>query len=250
MLVRRQSLPRSLFTLLAVFMVLTFTQFGPRVTPASAMPMPKCWAGVEWQEVEEPGADGATVVFVCMCTRNSSGQVLYCEWVFSKLKPAQNDVPPNEARRLSSDPPYRMRIETAFGEGVGGGDAIGSIDMRNPDWSDLTRRVAVRTIMQYSPIGSQTWSTCHDTKWKEAPTQRPRWSVWVVQYTMPDCGAGYYRAQSAGRFFSVSLNQWITSNWHYSGYLYIDNIPPNFVTADPTESPVTTTPAVADPNDP
>jgi hypothetical protein len=202
------------------------------------MPVKKCTEAIEFLEEPENGADGAKVYYICLCFRDLQGVVQWCEWQFSRLEPARNDKF-TEARRLSSNPPFRMRIEAALGEGRGGGDAIASIDIRNPNWTDLTRRIAARTIMQYKPTPTAGWLTCHDTGWKEAPTQRSRWSVWVPQYTKPDCGVGYYQAQAAGEFYSTSQNSWIKSQWHYSGSIYMSGS-----CCTPTEPTTTPGPAV------
>jgi hypothetical protein len=235
MLAKSRGLSRPVYVLLVLFILLMAAHISWLAPAADAMPVKACAKGNEWEEVKEKGADGAVVVFVCRCHRDSRGVVLWCGWEFSRLEPAKNDKY-TEASRLSSDPPYRMRIETALGEGRGGGDAIGSIDMRNPNWTDLTRRVAVRTIMQYKPTATSGWLTCHDTGWKEAPTQRPRWSVWVPQWTQPDCGKGYYQAKVAGEFFAISKNAWIKSNWHYSGSIYMSG-PCCVATTEPTTTP-------------
>jgi hypothetical protein len=234
MLVKSRGSSRSLYALLALFVLMMTAHISWLASAADAMPLKACTPANEWEEVKEPGTDGAQNVFLCRCYRSPTGRILTCGWEFSRLEPANNDKY-TEASRLSSDPPYRMRIETALGEGRGGGDAIGSIDMRNPDWTDLTRRVAVRTIMQYKPTATSGWLTCHDTGWREAPTQRPRWSVWVAQWTQPDCGKGYYQAQVAGEFFAISKNAWIKSNWHYSGSIYLSG-----PCCTPTDEPTTT----------
>jgi hypothetical protein len=183
------------------------------------------------------------VVWFCGPHHNYiTGAIDYWYWQFSHIKPKKNDQA-KETDVSRSSPPYKMFIQTAVGEGRGGGVAIGQMDLRNPDDTLLTRRIAVRTIMQVEPSPTAGWLTCHDTGWKERSSPGSRFWVSVVQYTQPDCGKGYYRAQVAARFFSISLNRWETRGWVYSPSLYL----PAVCCAATTEPAVTPSPAVNSP---
>ena len=75
--------------------------------------------------------------------------------------------------------------------------------------------------MEVEYSGSSTFQNCRDTGWKEAPSPQSEYAAFLNNYTQPDCGTGYYRAQVAGRFWSISQSRWITSQWHYTSPIWI-----------------------------
>lgn len=236
-LVKQSGFRKPLLALLALLMVMTAAQIGPLTLSASAEPLPQnkhCpYPGATKRD---PVGDGGYVEWICKRFFAYPNDPLseYWEWEFSKYVPGSM-VKLKTATRYSNSPPYIMRIQSAVGNARGGGTALGAIVILNRDGTSLNRRIAVRTIMEYAPTATSGYYNCHDKGWKEAPTQRHYWWTAIGQYTEPDCGTGYYRAQVAGRFYSVSLNQWITSQWHYSDAVYLSAPPPP--TSEPTVTP-------------
>jgi hypothetical protein len=240
-----RSVRKSLLLLLAFLLLLAGVQLGPAVSRAAAAEHYVYLCYPPGSQLRDPAGD-VVVVWVCLGYDEFTDQgqwVRIYDWFYSHTEPANNDKTVR-AKRYSSSPPYKMYIQSSFGVGSGGGAAVGTMRITNPNGTALNRRIAVRTIteVQTSPTGS--FYNCRDSGWVEAPTQRSWWNKKTLQYTQPDCGAGYYRSQVAGRFFSVSLNQWITSNWHYSGSIWLSA--PVLLT-EPTATP---RPHVQNPDDP
>jgi hypothetical protein len=118
----------------------------------------------------------------------------------------------------STSPPYKSYVNSGIGEGNSGGIGVASYTIMNPNGSPLIRRIAVRLILK----NRNTGGTCGDTGWKEAPTQRATYTVEVPKDLPAKCGgSANYETSAAGRFFSTSLSQWITTNWVQSGELHL-----------------------------
>lgn len=235
MLMTSRSLRKPLLALLTLLLVLATVQIGPFATYAFADP-PK-----ERQFCPYPGAtetqtlaDGTQVEWICkrfFAFENNTYE--YWAWEYSKTIPgSQNKL--TTATRYSDSPAYIMWIQSALGNGKGGGDATGSITIFGRYGTNLDRPIAARTIMQvqYSPT-SGAWYTCHDTGWQQASVARSWQTAFVPQNATPDCGNGYYRTQAAGRFYSYTTNAWITSKWHYTGSMYLAPVP----NLEPTVTP-------------
>ena len=222
MVARSRGAPRPLLASLALFLVLAAAQLGPLAPSAAAIPPP------ERRFCEPLGAidvevlqDGAKLEWICVQDFEFDNDPTseFWRWEFYRFTPGPSQK--QHGSRVSSSPPYRMHIDSAVGTGVGGGDAVGAIWINNPNGTALNRRIAVHTIMEYAPSPTSSYINCHDLGWVEAPTQRSFWRVAIKQYSQPDCGQGYYRAQVAGRFLATSTNTWQTSSWHYSPAVFI-----------------------------
>jgi hypothetical protein len=80
----------------------------------------------------------------------------------------------------------------------------------------IDRPLGVRII-----VGKWTgsgWQACHDSNWHYTQTNRSTYN-W---HNPADCGAGYYRAQSAGRYWSYTLADWVTTGWVVTASLCIN----------------------------
>jgi hypothetical protein len=203
--------------LLIVVLVLTLIQVGLFAVPALAhVPTKPCGPDNYLEVVEQRLQDGTIVDWTCEAFEYQ-GHPRY-QWI--------GDVRVGEKKRQErifavASPPYVMITQAIMGVGQGGGDFVGSIDLRNPNFTDLVRRVRVRVIVRYQPTGSSGWYACHDTNWQEAPSPRARFDVNVQQYVQPDCGPAYYEARTGAEFYSTSLNKWVFPGWVYSGSIYI-----------------------------
>jgi hypothetical protein len=238
MLIRLRSLPRSLFMLLVLALVVLTAALA---TPAFAV-VDKYYCSPPWGEREI--VTGKTVNIIQRCEPHMVGTtVRVWRWTFLRFKLADRDRRVL-ASRLSSSPPYWMEIQGLFGGAQGGGSAAGGILITQPNGGNLDRRIAARTITEVSPNPTGGFYNCRDTGWVEASIQRSWTAAYINHYGSPDCGAGYYRAQVAGRFWSVSLNRWITSQWHYTAAIWIS------LPVAPTEPIITPGPHVENPEDP
>jgi hypothetical protein len=234
-----RSLRRSLLALLAVLMVLTAVQLGPRASSAYADEIVIC--GVKWATREFVTGGPINVIERCEPVLTVS-DVTFWDWVFLRFKPANQDK-----RTIwqggASTPPYKMVLNAMVGSGTGGGVGAAKVILYNPDGSHLNRTIAARALMQYQPTGSSGWYTCHDSGWKQASTSTYAKRAYIFQYDQPDCGPAYYRTLAAGRFWSISLNKWITRGWIYSPSVWI---PWGTAPAEPTSYPTTQTPDTPD----
>jgi hypothetical protein len=217
-------LRKALLVSLALLMLVSAVQLGPLATPASAQHVVKkncqpLGATREW-------VTGTGINIIDQCIQvphitDINGTHYIWIWDFLRFKPAGGDKVVR-ARRDSTSPPYWMQISGIVGEGNGGGAVGGRIWITNRDGSNLNRRIAVHLIMEYAPTPTSGYLNCHDNGWDEAPSPQTETTDFINGRTEPDCGEGYYRAQVAGRFWSTSLDQWITSNWHYSPAIFVD----------------------------
>lgn len=248
MLPKLQRMRKSLVVSLALVAVLTAAQLGLLAAPAWAIELHLC--NPEWAEREVSFGTSVNIIERCephpwiffAGTPDEMEGTLW-DWAFLRFKPADQDKRVI-AKRFSSSPPYSMKIQGIVGGGLGGGIALGNIRITNPDGSPLNRRIAARALTEYAPTPTSGFYNCRDSGWKESSSASWK-SAWYNQGKEPDCGNGYYRAQVAGRFWSISLGKWITSNWHYTSSIWADG-PPCCL----TEPTVTPGPHVASPEDP
>jgi hypothetical protein len=119
-------------------------------------------------------------------------------------------------------------VSPAIVHHVGGygnfGDTAVQIYGTSGNW--LSRDIAARVIVgRWTGSG---WQTCHDSNWHYAS---PRSSY---SWREPaNCGGGYYRAQGAGRYWSNSLANWITTGWVTTESLCIASGPCSQLLAPP-----------------
>jgi hypothetical protein len=210
MLRKRRSLRKSLLVLLALLMVLTVAQLGP----ASAADF---GCTPHWGERRFVTGGPLDIIERCEPVLTIGGDTVW-DWVFLRFALANQDKRTIWSGGASS-PPYKMVLNALIGGGSGGGAGAAKVILYNPSGSHLTRRIAARALVEYQPTGSSGWYTCHDTGYKERESYAMRAYVW--QYTQPDCGPAYYRTKAAGRFWSISLNAWVTRGWITSPSLWI-----------------------------
>jgi hypothetical protein len=202
---------------LSILMVLTATQFSPYAFAQDIEDEYHC--SPEWYVITVKTGKSLDVQYRCE-PRMEEFDLRVWRWTFFRFVPAGEDKRVGAVRR-SSSPPYTMEITGLVGRAQGGGAAGGRIFITNPDGSNLDRRLAVRTIMEYRPSGSSVWSNCRDNGWVESPKAASAFATYINNFTQPNCGTGYYRTQVAGRFWSISQNNWITSLYHYTAAIYI-----------------------------
>ena len=242
LLPRLRRLRKALLVPLALLVLVSAIQLGPLATLAAAQ-------HVVDKECEPLGATrewvtgtGINIIDVCIQVPHITdihGTHYKWIWDFLRFKPADGDKRVR-ASRSSTSPPYWMHIQGIFGGGAGGGAAGGRIWITNPDGSRLHRRIAVRVLMEVSSSPTGGWYNCagRDTGWREPPGPESEHHAFLNNYTQPDCGVGYYRTQVAGRFWSISLNQWITSQWHYTPAVWVDGPPCCVAATEPTSKRV------------
>jgi hypothetical protein len=135
-----------------------------------------------------------------------------CEW-FGESKEEKQRVKhrffKNDATRSYNLTQSVARINV----GPPGHKAEGVISIRGFDGDRIQRAIAVRVIVK--KWTESTWKACHDSNWQFPPTAR---SIWF--HVQPiNCGPGFYRAKSAGIYYSRSLNQWLRGGWVETGNL-------------------------------
>jgi hypothetical protein len=227
---------------MAALMTLSAVQLGPLATPASAEHVAKkdCSPLGVTREVET--GTGINIIDQCIqapildVENNKIVQHYVWIWDFLRFKPAGGDKVVR-ATRNSQSPPYWMLVSGVVGKGEGGGAVGGRIWIKDPSGANLSRRVAVHLIMEYAPTPTSGYLNCHDLGWDEAISPQAETTSFWNNQTQPDCGDGYYRAQVAGRFWSVSQNNWITSNWHYTGSIFITTCCRRALKKEPTFRP-------------
>jgi hypothetical protein len=230
----REIRARLLIPLITLLLMVAATQLGP-VAISYAAPGDVHYCEPEWAIITEVTSTGLNIQYRCEPFTTESGQVIWM-WNLYRFVPANNDQ-----RRViwlkDTSPPYRLSLNAMVGGIEGGGAAAGSVFITGLDGTDLNRRIASRTIMQVQTGPTSGWLTCHDTGWKEASIQRSWMKSSIDQFSQPDCGNGYYRAQVAGRFWSITLGTWITRGWTYSPAIWVDGPPGSLVDSEPTVTP-------------
>jgi hypothetical protein len=223
---------RSALLVLVVAMVLTATQFSLYAVAQEIEDRYDC--SPPWDIITVRTGKNLDVQYRCE-PRMYEEDLRVWRWVFYRFVPAGGDKRVT-AFRKSTSPPYAMEIQGLFGEAQGGGGAGSRIYITQPNGGNLDRRIAARVIMEVSNSPTGGWYNCagHDTGWVEASQPQSVMTAFLNNYTQPDCGVGYYRAQVAGRFWSVSLNRWITSQWHYTGAVWVNGPPCCVAATEPT----------------
>jgi hypothetical protein len=233
---RKLRLRRLLMVLLTLLMVLTVTQLSPHAVAQEIEDVYHC--SPPWDVITVATGKSLDVQYRCE-PRMEDVDLRVWRWYFYRFVPAGGDKRLTAVRR-SSSPPYTMEIQGLFGEAQGGGGAGSRIFITNPSGSALNRRIAARVLMEVSSSPTGGWYNCagRDTGWVEAATQRSAMTAFLNNFTQPDCGVGYYRAQVAGRFWSISQNNWITSRWHYTAAVWVNGPPCCVAATEPTSKRV------------
>jgi hypothetical protein len=199
-------------------------QVGLLTSPAAADPPDPDECVQDGQTRDQVLSDGTVQWWVC----DTSGG-------FHRWRPGLVEPGPeadNEDYYSKSTPPYRAYIDARLGYGYNSNYATVSYELFNPNGTTLERKIGVRLIIYKRP-GAQH---CVDGIWHNNPsashmsfTARGNWAL--------NCGTGYYELAAAGRFWSVSLNRYVTDYWTYSGWLYLN---PPVLANGPTNSPPST----------
>lgn len=241
MLGKLRRLRRSLLGLLALLMVLTAVQVGPLALPAFA---PDLGCTPHWGLRTISTPIGPMVERCEPVEQFSDLGRVYTIWDWVPY-----DGQGEEQRTLwaggATSPPYRMVLADLLARGQGGGASMAKVILYNRDGSHLSRTIAARSLIQYEPTGSSGWYTCTDSGWKQASTSTYAMRAYVQQYKEPNCGPAYYRALAAGRFWSISLNKWITRGWISSPSMWI-TLPVGTTPTEPVSQPTTLTPDTPD----
>jgi hypothetical protein len=149
---------------------------------------------------------GATVYWIC---ENGRWHILDID-----------DGPNAQAIRRfdSSSPPYRSYVNSGVARGYTNGFGVASYSLRNPNNTPLVRDIGVRFLIKNRTTGG----TCADTNWHG---RRSSFYTWEIAKNLPGTcgGTAYYETAAAGRFWSISLNRWITNSWVQSGRIRLVN---------------------------
>jgi hypothetical protein len=201
---RSARMPIALSLFLAIIL-----QVGLLTSPAAAdAPDPKLCVS-QGQLKDQVLDDGSVQWWVC---ETAGG---FHRWRPGLLEPGPEAD--NEDYYSASTPPYRAYIDARLGYGYDSNIATVSYELFNPNGTTLNRKIGVRLIIYKRPGATH----CVDGIWHNNPsathmtfTARGNWAL--------NCGPGYYEVAAAGRFWSVSLNKYITDYWTYSGQLYLN----------------------------
>jgi hypothetical protein len=212
---RRKPVPVILAISLFAFFVLGLAP------PASAPPPPnECNSGTRNIERQWNG-----VWFKCICS--GTGAKYRCKWRYMPAVAGNQRGKNTEFEHAATN--SVALISSAIVHHVGGygnfGDA--TIQIYGTSGNPLNRTIGIRIIV--GRWTGSSWVACHDSNWHYAPTQR---SVWSIRQPA-NCGGGYYRAQSAGTYFSNSLGTYITTGWVITESLCISSGPCNQRSAPP-----------------
>jgi hypothetical protein len=126
--------------------------------------------------------------------------------------------------------------------GSPGNKAESAISIFGNSGNRIQKEMAARVIVK--KWTGVTWAGCHDSNWHHAPSARSDW--WHVEPI--DCGPGFYRAKSAGIYWSQSLGQWLGGGWVETSNLCAPQ-PTSCSTLALTSSPPPSTPTPDDPLD-
>ena len=204
---RLKAYTRVLFV--SAFLLGTFAYVGPLAKPAAADMLPQALCTYDGRLEPEYFTDGTIVEWICVIQppRHPFWRIFHI-------------LPGPERFRITpfndDSPPYKSYVNSGIGKGGRNGFGVVSYAIRNPNGTPLNRRIAVRLILKNRTTGG----TCGDTGWKEAATPRSNYTYEVSKDLPGTCGGtGYFETSAAGRFFSTSLNAWVTTNWVQSGEL-------------------------------
>jgi hypothetical protein len=142
-----------------------------------------------------------------------------CEWVggFKHWRPGLVEPGPeadDEDRYSRSTPPYVAYIDARIGYGYNSHYATVSYELFNPSGTTLTRDIGVRLAIYNRSNGR----LCVNGIWHGTTSDHMTFTT--RGFWENTCGAGNYEVAAAGRFWSTSLNKWITDYWTYSGRIF------------------------------
>jgi hypothetical protein len=142
-----------------------------------------------------------------------------CEWVggFKHWRPGLAEPGPeadDEDRYSRSTPPYVAYLDARIGYGYSSHYATVSYELFNPSGTTLTRDIGVRLAIYNRSNGR----LCVNGIWHGTTSDHMTFTT--RGFWENSCGAGDYEVAAAGRFWSTSLDKWITDYWTYSGRIF------------------------------
>jgi hypothetical protein len=205
MLVKNRGTQKPWSVLLALIVVLMVVQFGPLATSASANePSPDACVYDE-QINRQVLSDGTIQYWICHFV---GGFKWWQRW---------DEIPGPGVGEWdeygASTPPYRSGLVAWLGRGYTKDFATVAYELLSPNGTPYVRKMAVRLEVHNRTSGVR----CVNGVWHETTSDHMTFTArgdWALQ-----CGTGNYEVAVAGRFWSVSLNRWITNYWTRSGQL-------------------------------
>jgi hypothetical protein len=198
---------RSLAVVVALMTSLTLLQFGRGATPAFAGVIQHCSPP---GDIKKFSFGEGTLDLWMVCAESKFTGVSrdpIWDWFFWSTKIEGQEAEPARARQTLTDSSYTMLLGNMLADGEGGGYGAGRIRLLTPQGQLLNRRLRVSVDIQINRTGA--WEPCRSTGWVESAGETSKLSAFFNMHREPDCGNGTYRARSYGRFFSISLNQWV-----------------------------------------
>jgi hypothetical protein len=130
-----------------------------------------------------------------------------CEW----LSEDQIPIKQRGKNRWTRNSPTNslILVSSTIVHHIGGAGNFGQVNARifGTGGNRISRPIGARVIV--GRWNGAAWQACHDSNWHYAASNRS-----AFEWREPaNCGAGKYRAQSAGRYWSYSLNRWLTTGW-------------------------------------
>jgi hypothetical protein len=207
---RTLNLRRSTFFLMVAVLLLTsFAYLGPLARPADARQPSRAECTYDGKIVREDEYPGVVVYWVC----NISGGRRFWS-IFDIL---ERPYRAKTTRFAASTPPYSAYVTAGIAKGYGNGAAVGAYSLRHPNDAELVRDIGVRILVHNRTTGG---GACSDTGWVAAHSSRV--TVEITKNYPGTCGgSGYFETSAAGRFFSTSLDRWITNAWVQSGQVFL-----------------------------
>jgi hypothetical protein len=208
---RRVQIALSLF--LAIIL-----QVGLLISPAGADAPDPDACTYNGQVRKQTLSDGTVQWWVC----NIIGGFKWWEPGLAEPGPEED----NEDQYSRSTPPYRAYIDARIGYGNNSHYATVSYELFNPSGTTLTRQIGVRLAIYNRSNGR----LCVNGIWHGTTSDHMTFTT--RGFWENTCGAGNYEVAAAGRFYSTSLDKWITDYWTYSGRIFFaparsENSPPS-----------------------
>jgi len=168
------------------------------------------------------------VWYECDCIDPETGDLdpEACRW--EKVPKVASNQRAKNTRFIHSATNSFALVSPSIDHHVGGYGNFGDTEVQlfGTSWNRLSRDIAARVIV--GRWTGSSWQTCHDSNWHYvSPSTTHSWRE------PADCGSGYYRAQGAGRYWSNSLGNWITTGWAITESLCISPSPCDLRLAPP-----------------
>jgi hypothetical protein len=209
----RRPLVRVLLFSLVSVLVATVLQVGPMTSPARADQPSIGQCESEGLVIVEVIADGTAIHWICHVELRPNGKI-HRHWSVGPIVPGYGRRTVNKASARTDS---YTRLNVAIGVGNSGGVGVVAYQLYTGDASaNLYRQIQVRLII----VNRTTGGTCLDSNWHGPSAAAAHTTLERFRDLPATCGgAGDYEARGNGRFFSTSLNQWISTGWVNSGLL-------------------------------